>query len=235
MKLAVFDLDHTLLPLDTGDLWPRWIAKHAGVDPAPILAQADELNARYHQGDFDPAVLTDFHMKLLARFQRAYLDAWLDAFIDEVVRPSVRPEALELVDARRREGWTLLLATGTHSFVSAHIAALFGITNLVAARPREDASGEFTGELEGSHSYGEGKLKLVRDFIYIREHLCGERVEAVEAYSDSANDLPLLNFAAGFGAGSRAVAVNASPALRAVAEKNGWDMVELFAKEGAHV
>lgn len=235
MKLAVFDLDHTLLPLDTGDLWPRWIAKHAGVDPEPILSEADALNARYHQGDFDPMALTAFHLKLLARFQRAYLDAWLEAFVDEVVRPAVRPEALALVESRRREGWTLLLATGTHSFVSAPVASLFGITNIVAARPEEDASGEFTGRLEGSHSYGEGKLKLVRDFLYIRERLCGETVECIEAYSDSANDLPLLKFAAGYGAGSRAVAVNASPALKQTAQAEGWASIELFAKENAHV
>ena len=87
MKLAVFDLDHTLLPLDSGDLWPRWVAKYAGADPAPILAEADRLNAAYHKGEFDPEALTGFHLKLLARFQRIYLDAWLDAFLDEVIRP----------------------------------------------------------------------------------------------------------------------------------------------------
>lgn len=235
MKLAVFDLDHTLLPLDSGDLWPRWVAKYAGVDPAPILAEADRLNADYHRGEFDPEALTGFHLKLLARFQRIYLDAWLDAFIDEVIRPAVKPEALALVDERRRAGWTLLLATGTHSFVSAPVAALFGITNLAAARPEEDEKGEFTGRLDGPHSYGAGKLKLVRDFIRIRETLCGDKVEAVEAYSDSMNDLPLLDFAAGYGAGSRAVAVNASPVLADVALQRGWATIELFPKEGAHV
>lgn len=235
MKLAVFDLDHTLLPLNSGDLWPRWVAKYAGVDPAPILAEADRLNADYHRGEFDPEALTGFHLKLLARFQRIYLDAWLDAFIDEVIRPAVKPEALALVDERRRAGWTLLLATGTHSFVSAPVAALFGITNLVAARPEEDEKGEFTGRLDGPHSYGAGKLKLVRDFIRIRETLCGDKVEAVEAYSDSMNDLPLLDFAAGYGAGSRAVAVNASSVLADVALQRGWATIELFPKEGAHV
>lgn len=235
MKLAVFDLDHTLLPLDSGDLWPRWVAKYAGVDPEPILAEADRLNKSYHQGNFDPEALTGFHLKLLARFQRIYLDAWLDAFVDEVIRPAVRPEALALVDERRQAGFTLLLATGTHSFVSAPVAALFGITNLVAARPEEDASGEFTGRLDGSHSYGAEKLKLVRDFIRIRETLCGDKVDVVEAYSDSMNDLPLLEFAAGYGAGSRAVAVNAAPKLAALANERGWPTIELFTKEGDHV
>ena len=124
-----------------------------------------------------------------------------------------------------------MLATGTHSFVTAEVAKLFGIRYLAAATPETDAQGEFTGRAVGSHSYGEGKLVLVKALLEKLEAERGEKVEALEAWSDSINDRPLLEWAAQTG---RAVAI--IPMRRSGSWPSAsWDVVDIFKKERADV
>lgn len=177
-----------------------------------------------------PLDFIHFQFSLLAAEKRSDLDAWRAEFIDRIIRPAVRPEALALLMERRRAGYELLLATGTHRFVTEPIAELFGIRWLAAATPEERPDGSFTGEIVGSDSYGEGKLLLVREWIEKLESIYG-KTTALEAWSDSINDLPLLKFAAGFEPAGRAVAANADPMLLEVARRHGWEQVELFDKK----
>ena len=108
------------------------------------------------------------------------------------------------------------------------IAPLFGIRHLVAARPEEDAFGEFTGRIAGSHSYGEGKLVLLREFL---ESLgAADDGLRLEAYSDSINDLPMLAFAAERG---EAFAVNPDGMLRSEAARRGWRIMDILKKDRA--
>ena len=236
MKVAVFDLDHTLLPIDSGDAWSRWVVKCAGLDPAVFEAKIKAYADAYHAGQFDPNEFVAFQCSLLQSAPKAQMVAWRDQFIREVVKPAVRPEALALLESRRAEGFEIVLATGTHRFVTSEIAKLFGIRYLAAATPEEDAAGEFTGRIVGSHSYGEGKLVLVKALI---ETMCRENgesldaIEAIEAFSDSINDLPLLEWAESMG--GRAVAVNADSALLEKAICRHWCVVDLFKKEKADV
>lgn len=230
MKLAVFDLDHTLLPIDSGDAWSYWLVEKAGLDREALEKRIEGYSESYRQGNFVPLDFIHFQFSLLAAEKRSDLDAWRAEFIDRIIRPAVRPEALALLMERRRAGYELLLATGTHCFVTEPIAELFGIRWLAAATPEERPDGSFTGEIVGSDSYGEGKLLLVREWIEKLESIYG-KTTALEAWSDSINDLPLLKFAAGFEPAGRAVVANADPMLLEVARRHGWEQVELFDKK----
>lgn len=230
MKLAVFDLDHTLLPIDSGDAWSYWLVEKAGLDREALEKRIEGYSESYRQGNFVPLDFIHFQFSLLAAEKRSDLDAWRAEFIDRIIRPAVRPEALALLMERRRAGYELLLATGTHRFVTEPIAELFGIRWLAATTPEERPDGSFTGEIVGSDSYGEGKLLLVREWIEKLESIYG-KTTALEAWSDSINDLPLLKFAAGFEPAGRAVVANADPMLLEVARRHGWEQVELFDKK----
>lgn len=235
MKLAVFDLDHTLLPIDSGNRWSNWLLDKlsASQDVAPLRAKTAEGARAYHAGAFDADAFAQFQMSLLAKAPRAELEAWRDEFIERVVAPAVRPEAQALILSRRREGFEAVLATGTHSFVTRSCAKLFGIELLAAAEPEVGPDGEFTGRCAGSHSYGEGKLRLVQTLAERLSEARAETITAVEAYSDSINDLPLLAWAAAFEPAGRAVAVNPDDALTQTAFARGWEVVTLFKKEHA--
>lgn len=189
MKLAVFDLDHTLLPIDSGDAWSHWLVRKAGLDEEKIGAQIEAYAQAYRTGHFVPLSFIRFQFGLLAAQKRQDLEAWRASFIDEVIRPAVRPEALQLVAQRRLAGYEVVLATGTHRFVTAPIAALFGIQHLIAATPEIGSDGEFTGELVGLDSYGEGKLALIKNWM--ANHAPSGGFEAFEGWSDSINDKPL--------------------------------------------
>ena len=101
MKLAVFDLDHTLLPIDSGDAWSHWLVRKAGLDEEKIGAQIEAYAQAYRTGHFVPLSFIRFQFGLLAAQKRQDLEAWRASFIDEVIRPAVRPEALQLVAQRR--------------------------------------------------------------------------------------------------------------------------------------
>lgn len=230
MKLAVFDLDHTLLPIDSGDAWSHWLVEKAGLDRTIFDERIEGYAESYRQGNFVPLDFIHFQFSLLAAERRSDLEAWRAEFIEEIIRPALRPEAVALLMERRRAGFELLLATGTHRFVTEPIAELLGIRWLAAATPQERPDGSFTGELVGSDSYGEGKLFLVREWMEKLELQYG-RTTSFEAWSDSINDLPLLEFAAGFEPSGRAVAANPDPLLAQTALERGWEQVELFDKK----
>ena len=227
MKFAIFDLDHTLLPVDSCGGWTRWLADAAGMDAAAVMREEEAYARGYCEGSFDIDGFMAFQLGLLAKCRRADLDRWMSGFLETVIRPNIRPEALALLESRRQAGFELVLASGTHGFVTGPIARLFGIPHLVAAKPEETAGGEFTGRLVGSQSYQEGKLVLVKAILEKEAARRGEAAETIEAYSDSVNDLPLLDFAAARG---RAVAVNPDDALRAEARRRGWLITDIFEK-----
>lgn len=228
MKFAFFDLDHTLLPVDTGDAWTRFAIARAGLGET-ALAQARDFNLGYKAGRFDASALTDFQMSLLRSADPATVTAWRDDFVAERVLGHIRPQALALVEEWRERGFTPVLATGTHAFVTAPIAKAFGIDELVAAEPERDAEGRFTGRLKGSHGYGEGKLTLAREFL--RRRAPDVAGKDLAFFSDSINDLPFFDFVER--AGGTVTAVHPDARLRVVAQERAWPVVELFEKEDA--
>jgi HAD superfamily hydrolase (TIGR01490 family) len=221
MKLALFDLDHTLLPIDSADTWSHFLVRQAGLDAAEYGARIRDFAATYKAGRFDIEGYLSFQMELLARFPRAQLEGWRDAFVREHVAPHVRREATQLIERHRADGYTLAMVTGTHAFLTRAIADLFGIEHLLAVMP-EEADGRFTGRYVGTHTYQEGKVRAVHAFLAA----CNTTLAACEDsifYSDSINDLPLLEAVA------HPVVTNGDARLRAIAAERGWPTLDLFA------
>ncbi len=225
MRLALFDLDHTLLPVDSADGWSHFLVRAAGLDAAAYGAQIEQFAASYRAGTFDTEAYLTFQFALLARFPRRQLEAWRDEYLRCRVLPHVRPEALALIDSHRQAGDTLALVTGTHSFVTAPIAAAFGLPHLLAVQPAQDAAGEFTGGYTGTHTYGAGKVRAVEQFLAARG--LGWDETHTTFYSDSINDLPLLARV------TVPVATHPDPRLRKLAAERGWRVLELFPLERA--
>jgi HAD superfamily hydrolase (TIGR01490 family) len=231
MRLALFDLDHTLLPIDSADTWSHFLVRAAGLDEQLYGDRIREFARSYKAGTFDVEGYLAFQMGLLAAFPRRQLESWRAEFFRTHVEPALRPEALALVEQHRAAGDVLALVTGTHQFVTRPVALAFGIDHLLAVRPEEDEHGEFTGRYRGTHTYLEGKVRVVDEFLAAR----GEGWNSLESrvfYSDSINDLPLLEKVAA--AGGAAVATHPDLRLRAEAQRRGWRVLELFELVPSH-
>jgi HAD superfamily hydrolase (TIGR01490 family) len=220
LSLALFDLDHTLLPIDSADTWSHYLVRMGQLDANAYGARIREFATTYKAGRFDVEGYLAFQMELLARFPRAQLEAWRDEFMRQYVLAHIRPEALALIDSHRRDGYELALVTGTNAFVTAPIAAALGLPHLLAVQP-EERDGRFTGRYIGTHTYQQGKVRAVEQFLAARGHTLESLADSV-FYSDSINDLPLLERV------RRPIVTNGDATLRAIAAERGWPTLELF-------
>lgn len=226
MKLALFDLDHTLLPIDSADTWSYFLVRAAGLDVDEYTLRIRHFAQTYKDGTFDVEGYLAFQMELLAAFPRPKLELWRAEFLRAHVLPAIRHEALELIDSHRRAGYTLALVTGTHQFVTRPVASALGLDHLLAVQP-EEHQGRFTGRYVGTHTYLEGKVRAVEAFLAARQTTLDQCEDSI-FYSDSINDLPLLERV------RQPVVTNADPKLRAMAAQRGWRVLDLFAPQTVH-
>lgn len=223
MKLTLFDLDHTLLPIDSADTWSHHVVRTAERDEQSRRDWArriEQFAHEYRAGTFDIDAYVAFQMELLARHSRADLDNWRRAFADLFVLPAIRSEARALIDSHRAAGSVVAIVTGTNRYVTRPIARAFGVDHLLAVQP-EDSDGRFTGRHVGTHTYGSGKVEAVQRWLA----LLGTRLEDLEDsafYSDSINDLPLLERV------RRPVVTNGDDRLLEIARERGWETLQLF-------
>ena len=219
--LCLFDLDETLLPLDSDHAWGEFMIRLGWVDEASFRARNDAFFADYQRGALDIGAYVDFTTAPV-RIRPLHEQAAAQArFMDEVIGPALHPAALDLVRAHRDDGDLVAIVTATNEFVTAPIAAAFGVEHLIAVRLERDAGGTITGRIDGTPSYREGKV--VRCAEWLAAQGCGWRDFArISVYSDSANDLPLLEKA------TDPVATNPSAALERTAVERGWRILRLF-------
>ncbi len=217
MKLALFDLDNTLLAGDSDYEWAQFLIDRGVLDRERYEARNREFYDQYKAGTLDIYEFLDFQLKPLAQHPRATLDAWHADYMKSRILPMIRDTARELVARHRDE--TRVLITATNSFVTAPIASEFGIEHLIATDP-EQRDGRFTGGVQGLPCFREGKVTRLEAWLAER----GESIKSViksTFYSDSHNDLPLLEQV------SHPVAVDPDAALRAQAEARGWPVLSL--------
>lgn len=218
--LALFDLDYTLLPIDSDYEWARFLIRLGVVDGAEYERRNDLFFEQYHAGTLDIHEFLAFQLAPLAAHPRSQLDAWHRQFMDEVIAPAIRPSARALVDRHRSRGDLCAIVTATNEFVTAPIARAFGVEHLIATGI-ELLDDRYTGRPRGTPSFREGKVRrtdewlasLGRDWAgFARSYF----------YSDSVNDMPLLERV------TDPVATNPDPRLTALAGERGWPVIRLF-------
>lgn len=220
-RLCLFDLDDTLLPIDSDHAWGEFVIRLGWVDEAAFRARNDAFYAQYKVGRLDIHAYIAFATEPLRSRDAATLAAAHARFMREVITPQITPDALELVRGHQRNGDLVGLVTATNDFITAPIAAAFGIGHLIAVRLGRSADGTITGAIEGTPSYREGKVARVDEWLQ-GLGLAWREFDSVFVYSDSPNDLPLLERA------HHPVATNPSPALEALARERHWRILRLF-------
>jgi len=218
-ELVLFDLDNTLLAGDSDYEWAQFLIEQGVLDRATYEAENDRFYAQYKAGTLDILEFLDFQLAPLARYSRAELDAWHAQFMRDKILPMIGDKARALVADHLGRDTLVAIVTATNSFVTAPIAREFGVQHLVATEP-EQRDGRYTGGVAGTPCFREGKIARVNGWLAGR----GETLESFDAswfYSDSHNDLPLLDRV------RQPVAVDPDPQLRAVAQSRGWDIISL--------
>ena len=219
--LCLFDLDETLLPLDSDHAWGEFVIRRGWVDEAEFRRRNDAFYADYQAGRLDIHAYIAFATEPLRARSSVELEAAHACFMQEIIAPNLRREALELVSVHRRRGDLVALVTATNDFITAPIARAFGIDQLIAVRLQRGPGGTITGRIDGTPSYREGKVVRVEEWLAAAGRGWSD-FERISVYSDSVNDLGLLERA------SDAVATNPSPALEAIARDRGWRILKLF-------
>ncbi|MGS0896749.1 HAD family hydrolase [Burkholderia stagnalis] len=223
-QLALFDLDHTLLPLDSDQAWGRFIARVGWREPAEHAALIDEHYGHYAAGTLDMDAYLEVTLAPLTRYPRAQLESWRARFMDEVIRPAIRPQARALVDRHRKNGDLCCIVTATNVFVTGPIAAEFGVEHLLGIELATDdgtPGGQFTGRSTGVPSFREGKIVRTTAWLESLGYTPAD-FERTYFYSDSINDVPLLDYV------THPVATNPDNQLSHVAGRRGWPVMNLF-------
>lgn len=221
-RLALFDLDHTLLPIDSDHAWGQFTTRIGWTDADTFARRNDEFYAHYKAGTLDIHDYVRFAVDAVRRQGEAAALAARERFMDEVIRPALRPEARALIEAHRQAGETVAIVTATNAFVTRPIASAFGVQELIAVELETGPDGWITGEILGVPSAREGKVTRVQHWLAAQGLQWGDA--QLTFYSDSINDLPLLERV------NLPVATNPDDRLRAVARERSWRVIDLFEK-----
>lgn len=219
LRLALFDLDNTLLTGDSDFEWAQFLIGKGVLDREVYEAKNLEFYEQYKAGTLDIHAFLDFQLKPLSRHPRRQLDAWHREFMATRILPMITDQARALVQRHRDAGDTCVIITATNRFVTRPIAEAFGVEHLIATEP-EEINGEFTGRVVGTPSFREGKVARLEAWLAER----GSRLDQAEYsyfYSDSHNDLFLLERV------SHPVAVDPDDELARTARARGWPIISL--------
>jgi HAD superfamily hydrolase (TIGR01490 family) len=221
MKLALFDLDHTLLPLDSDYAWGQFSVALGWCDAEAHTRANDAFYEQYKAGTLDIHEYTRFATGPLRERGQAAADAAHQRFMAEVIRPAMRESALALVRKHQSAGDLVVIVTATNEFVTRPIAQAFGVSELIAIELERDAAGEVTGAIRGTPSFREGKVARVEQWLTARGQSWASVAHSC-FYSDSINDLPLLEKV------HEPVATQPDARLQAIAHERGWRILNLF-------
>ncbi|HTS22110.1 MAG TPA: HAD family hydrolase [Casimicrobiaceae bacterium] len=217
--LALFDLDHTLLTLDSDEAWVEFLIEEGVLDRLEYERANHDLVARYRKGLATSIEFSYFYLSTLVGRDRAVLDDWHARYLERKIRPAISAAARALLDRHRSEGHLMVLTTATGRFIVDPIARDLGLENLIATEP-ETRDGRYTGRVVGTPNMREGKVTRLAAWL-------GDRGRALEDfreswfYSDSINDLPLLLRV------THPVVVNPDPSLAALAQTKRWPRIEI--------
>jgi len=221
MRLALFDLDHTLIPLDSDHAWGQFTVELGWRDAAGFAQANDDFYNDYKAGTLDIHRYVRFAIEAVREHGRVESEKAHERFMQQVIRPAMTEAALELVRRHQAAGDEVVIVTATNEFVTRPIARAFGVDELIAIELETDERGEPTGDIRGVPSFREGKVARVEQWLAARG-LDWSHVQHSTFYSDSMNDLPLLEKV------HEPVATHPDARLRALALERGWRILNLF-------
>lgn len=216
MKLAIFDLDNTLIAGDSDHLWGDFLIEQGAVDRAMYKRENNRFYQEYKDGSLDIHEFLSFSLRPLAENALSQLQAWHAQFMQEKITAIMLPRAQELLKKHRDEGATLVIITATNRFVTEPIATLLGVDALLATEP-EFKDGRYTGAIIDPPCFRQGKVERLD--IWLKEQ--GLNLEQSWFYSDSHNDLPLLECV------THPIAVDPDDILRQHAKAKDWPIISL--------
>ncbi|MBU3119292.1 HAD-IB family hydrolase [Acinetobacter soli] len=211
MKLALFDLDHTLLNTDSDHSWGEFLVNEGLVDPVHHRQMNDKFYEDYKAGQLDPIAYNEFVFEFLTQNTPEVLTELHALFMQKVIRPQMRPKGFDAIQKHQDLGHEIVGITATSDFITAPIFRAFGITEIIATTA-EVQQGKYTGKVAGTPCYQQGKL------VRLEQWLAGRNVEESWAYSDSVNDRFLLEYA------THAIAVNPDDRLEKLAKAQNWQI-----------
>ena len=220
MRLAIFDLDNTLLAGDSDAEWGRFLVKIKAVDAEQYAAANEGFYQDYKNGCLDIQAYLRFALTPLKEHPIAQLQAWHEQFMRETIRPMIAPGTAELLAKHRASGDLMMIITATNQFVTGPIAQELGFEHLLATPVDYDEQGQPTGSSTGIPCFQDGKILRLNAWLETHGY-AWEDFSETWFYSDSRNDLPLLRRV------SHPVAVDPDDALRAEAEACDWRLISL--------
>lgn len=220
-SLALFDLDHTLLPIDSDHEWVEFLIRHelAG-DSEAVRRRNDEVYAKYQAGTLTIEESAAVMLSFLKMHNPFDLAKYHELYMQEVIRPNIKKVATDLVDKHLSNGDLCCLVSATNTFIITPIGRAFAFENIIGTTP-EFTNGRYTGKLIGTASYKEGKIIRVQEWLATLGLNLND-FEKSYFYSDSINDLPLLEKV------THPVATNPQDSLRKIAQEKGWAILDLF-------
>ncbi len=221
-NLVLFDLDNTLIPMDSDYQWANFLSQtgRAGINPEEAKLQNELIMERYNKGKLTAEESAEFMLGFLSRNTAYDLAIWHEEFMRTIIRPSITNSALKLVRTHLETGAMCAIVTSTNHFITAPIARAFGIQNLIATIPHF-LNGRYTGKIHGIPSFREGKVQRVTRWLNTLGYSLRD-FPASYFYTDSVNDIPLLEIV------SHPIATNPSLTLREIAISNRWQILDLF-------
>lgn len=216
MGIALFDLDNTLIAGDSDYLWGCYLVEQGIVDATIYERENQRFYDQYRVGQLDIHEFLRFALQPLAAHDLVQLEKWRAQYIEEKIRPILLPRAQALIDRHRARGDIPVIITATNRFVTTPIAALYGIEHLLATEP-ELVAGRFTGAVTGTPCFQHGKVEVLQSWLASHQ----QTLEDSSFYSDSHNDLPLLNRV------TRPTAVDPDEILATHAQQQHWPVISL--------
>lgn len=216
MSIAIFDLDNTLIAGDSDHCWGEFLVEQGVVDSLSFKQVNDQFYEDYQTGELDIEAYLAFALEPLTRFTIAELEDLHREFMQTKIEPLRLPKAVELINRHRLAGDTPLIITATNSFITRPIADWLGVEHLLACDP-EIVDGRYSGKTLNTPCFQEGKVLRLHEWL----QQTGNGLQGSYFYSDSANDIPLLQ------AVTHPVAVDPCPRLRQHALQQGWPIISL--------
>ena len=222
-RLALFDLDHTLLPIDSDYEWGEFTTRIGWTDPQEFGRRNAEFFAHYQAGTLDIHAYVRFATEALCQQGPEAAAAAHARFMREVIEPAIRAPALELLRQHQQAGDHIVIITATNEFVTRPIAQALGVSELLATELARGPDGWFTGDILGEPNMRQGKVHRMEQWLAQRQW--GWSDVQTRFYSDSTNDIPLLEKV------NEPVATNPDDRLRALAVQRGWRILDLFSAQ----